>query len=255
VGINQQRLVSNALHIGRQAEGIRKTDVKPAEHHENSDMVDLSETSKKGREAGENTGIAGRQGAKETGADDKTDSTKNQKELLIEGEHKNPESAEKPMNGKASGQTTGTALIPTGEPALPPGVSIVNDHTGTGLPEEQPMYIMNAPGAASSGNPGTIPPGAQAPGGQAPPPGGSSTSYTDAATKAKEAQEDAQKAQSIYAEMASSRQKWLMQMWQIIQDTQTAIIQMMQEAALRRTKMMDTCAAKWAACLGGYDLK
>jgi hypothetical protein len=249
--------VTNAQHTGRQAEGVRKADIKPAgggheeaETHSHGDTISLSESANKGREAGVTTGMAGRQGAKETGAAEHTEDTH------IGEDNRGRETGEAKPKAKPA---EANAQVIQGEPVMPGEASGI---------AEQPMYIMGGPGAAPSeagapqvGAQAVPPGGAQPAGGQTPPPGGQtpppgaegpSNSYTDAAMKAKEAQEDAQKAQGIYAEMAASRQKWLMQMWQIIQDTQTTIMQMMQEAAIRRAKTMDAIAAKWAACLGGY---
>jgi len=244
IGVNHQTLVSNAQHVGRQTEGVRKADTKATgaqeeTRHTHEDSVDISESSRRGREAGETTGIAGRQGARETRTSEHAE------QAQVGGDLRGKEKPEaKPAQTQATPE----------EPIMPP--------TQGGI-AEQPMYIMGGPGAAPSDAGAAAvppaggqapPPGGAAPGAQAPPPGpeNSAPSMTDVAMKQKEAQEDMQKAQAIYAEMAASRQKWLMQMWQIIQDTQTAIMQMMQDAALRRAKTMDAIAAKWAACLGGY---
>ncbi|MCE1248758.1 MAG: hypothetical protein LWY06_19125 [Firmicutes bacterium] len=240
IGVSNQQLISNAQHVGRQTEGVRRADTKPAggneeSHAHQTDSVDISESTRRGREAGETTGMAGRQGARETRTSEHAE------QAQVGGDVRGREDAE-PKPAQTNAQATPE------EPVMPP--------TQGGI-AEQPMYIMGGPGAPGGDASQTAAPGAAAqgaPGGaqQTPPPGQEAPSMTDIAMKQKEAQEDMQKAQAIYAEMAASRQKWLAQMWQIIQDTQTAILTMMQDAAVRRAKMMDAAAAKWAACLGGY---
>ncbi|MFP4497435.1 MAG: hypothetical protein ACLFQV_04425, partial [Vulcanimicrobiota bacterium] len=85
--------------------------------------------------------------------------------------------------------------------------------------------------------------------GAAPPPAGQ---HTEAAQKQKAQQDDLLQARTIYMEMAAERQKWMAKMWQILQDTQNAIMNIMQEVSLRRAATQDALAAKWAATLGGY---
>lgn len=80
------------------------------------------------------------------------------------------------------------------------------------------------------------------------------TSYTEAANRAKAAQDDLQNARAIYVQMAADRQKWMMKMWEILRDLQTQIMEIMQSVALRRASTMDDIARKWGACLGDYKL-
>jgi hypothetical protein len=220
VNTNPQRLIANAQHIGKQTEVLKKKDVK------------TSECSKD-----------------EATHPDMDDS------VSLSDYHKKEAETESPQNkAKKAEQESQTSMKETGDIETQEGTESRAD-TGTiqgraetpadkSLHGEQSMYIMGGPGSPPPGSPHLPSPNEQP-----------SASFADTAAKTKESQEDMQKAQTIYAEMAASRQKWLMQMWQIVQDTQTAIMQMLQESALRKAKMMDTCAAKWAACLGGYDLK
>ncbi len=125
-----------------------------------------------------------------------------------------------------------------------------NPEPDTGIKEQDYSPISSLYGAIpDGGRNGQIQPDTDTPPGNNPP------SAADIAAKQKAVQDDMQQAQTIYIQMAAERQKWLMKMWEIIQDTQTKIMEIMEEAAIKRSKTMDTVAAKWAACLGGYDYK
>lgn len=82
-----------------------------------------------------------------------------------------------------------------------------------------------------------------------PPPGGSSA--TQAAQAAQAAQQDAEQAQSIYAQMAADRQKALMQMWKIFQDLQTSIFEILQDSISYRQQVMNRVCDKWSEVLRG----
>ena len=106
--------------------------------------------------------------------------------------------------------------------------------------------------------PGGMPPGGMPPGGMpfgAVPPGGvppmGARSATEAAQAAAQAQQDAQQAQTIYAQMAADRQKAMMQMWKIMQDLQTSIFQMMQDAMAYRQQVMNKFCDTWDQVLRG----
>ncbi len=126
---------------------------------------------------------------------------------------------------------------------------------GAGMEQNQAL-LAGLKGAAEGGAGGPEGPGQTPPGGGTPnnggPQGPSGTTYTEAAQKAKEMQDDLQQARTIYMQMAADRQKWMMKMWEILQDLQTSIMDIMQQVALRRAQTMDAIAAKWAAVLGGY---
>lgn len=74
---------------------------------------------------------------------------------------------------------------------------------------------------------------------------------TQAATAAQAAQNDAQSANTIWMQMAADRQKWMMQMWQIWQDTQTAIMQIIQQVALNRAQVEEKMMAAWDSLITG----
>lgn len=118
-----------------------------------------------------------------------------------------------------------------------------------GLPEKGPLAMSAEP-------PANTPPPANDPGAPPTEPPANTppmpTPASDAAQRAKQMQDDMQAAQTIYMQMAADRQKWLMEMWKIIQDTQTAIFQIIQSVVLQREKVSMECAEKWAAVLGGY---
>jgi len=141
----------------------------------------------------------------------------------------------------------------------------------SGLPEKGPLAMAAEPPAGGApatpppaADPATPPPATEpAPPGGAPPPGDPSqpapqpgpppaTPAADAAQKAKMQQDDLQAAQTIYMQMAADRQKWLMEMWKILQDTQTAIYNIVEAVILNREKVTMDIAEKWAAVLGGY---
>jgi hypothetical protein len=104
--------------------------------------------------------------------------------------------------------------------------------------------------------PGQIPPGGMLPGQVPPmPPGmvpgqqvpGSTTPYTDAATKQQTSQTDLQTARTIYAEMAAERKKWLARMWQIQQDCNTKIYEIIQQVLVNKATTIHNMAMKWDA--------
>jgi hypothetical protein len=70
--------------------------------------------------------------------------------------------------------------------------------------------------------------------------------------RSKAQQDDAQQANMFFQQMAADRQKWMMELWKIWQDTQTKIFEIMQSVVLNRAQVQDKMAEKWAAVLGGY---
>jgi hypothetical protein len=99
-----------------------------------------------------------------------------------------------------------------------------------------------APGSPSQSGDPTQPGAPTDPSQPAPAPSGPQTTW---ATQAQAAQSDAQNAATILQQMAADRQKAMMQIWKIWEDTQTAIFQMMQDTMANRQKVMDACSAAW----------
>ena len=72
-----------------------------------------------------------------------------------------------------------------------------------------------------------------------------------AAQKAKDTQDEANRANQIYTQMAADRQKQFMEMWKIMQDLNTEIMKMLQEAAAYRAKAAMAGAELWDAVIRG----
>lgn len=329
--IQAQRNLRNIQQIGGHAGSVRKRDLEGDKKSDRvaQDQVSLSEQSKRGRKAGETTGIAGRKGAEETKktgsrntdkAEVKTEEKKEtsqlgqektlkdyEKSLFAAGEKMSNEIKNLPPEKKeilaqieeevnqyaeSTEQTIGqkvdrSALFAQrvmnddrlkdqkslkdsasnylkvhGEYDKAFNQDLSNRIARAGGPVGMTPEMLSAMGGAPlPGGPGQAPPGEPGAPGQTPPgqqpgqPGApvSETPMTDAANKAKMAQDDMQQARSIYMQMAADRQKWMMKMWEILQDLQTQIMEIMQGVAMRRAAKMDAIAAKWAAVLGGYD--
>jgi hypothetical protein len=218
----------NAQHTGQASEGVSKKERDRLASAGDAEIVDNSsdsvQISTRGKKSAEHTGKMQRM-AKKSEASMMPESLTEQPSLdLLAGlPSKGPlaMAADQPQAGAPVPGTPnagGPGATPPSDPATPPPA-----------------------------DPGTPPPGNQpAP---APPP---STPASDAAQRAKVMQDDLQAAQSIYMQMAADRQKWLMEMWKILQDTQTAIFNIIQAVILNREKVAMDMAEKWAAVLGGY---
>jgi hypothetical protein len=117
----------------------------------------------------------------------------------------------------------------------------------------KPLFASEQPRTAAEGGapPPTTPPATTPPatGGSPTPP--SATPATDAANRAKSYQDDINQANTIYAQMAADRQKWYMQIWQIMQDTQTQIMSIIQQVLQRRAAVMDKICEDWDAVING----
>lgn len=108
--------------------------------------------------------------------------------------------------------------------------------------------------AGGSTPPPTTPPGGgevppTPPGGPAGPPPG--MSQADAARNWQQYQQDQQQVQQIWMQMAADRQKWMMEMWKIIQDTQTKMYEIMQSAILYKAQVADKVNQMWDQVIRG----
>ena len=253
--IGHQKLVRNATTVGAQRQVVKKRDMKGAKDQEevqsHHDSITLSDQAKRGEKAGETTGSTGRKGAKETRKDEASGKKKKsgeKKEVATEEKVETPQ--QQPEGIETGAEKPAEAGTPQAgaEPDMPPGIEQEAGFAPGTIP-------MNGQMPGGPGGPGNIPPGGPGGPGNVPPGGGempSSSPYTDAANQQKLRQDDLQGAQTIYTQMAADRQKWMMKMWEIIQDMQTKMMEIMQGVAVRRAQTMDNIAAKWAACLGGY---
>lgn len=223
--IGQEVLTRNMQQVGGQTLGVRRRELKadkPADEVSTEhDQVDLSQQAREGQKAGETTGIAGREGNAQTGKKSKTsDGKKAQAKEQVEELRKNVDEAKRD--------------IKAGKPETP---------------HEEAAAAQEAPGHQPPHGGGQTPPGAGHPGGP------SSNTSADTAHKQKEIEDDYQRAQTIYLQMAMDRQKWMAQMWKLMQDTQNEIMNIMQDVALRKAASMDKISRKWAACLGEYKFE
>lgn len=64
-------------------------------------------------------------------------------------------------------------------------------------------------------------------------------------------QDEANRANQIYMQMAADRQKAFMEMWRIMQDLNTEIMKILQEAAAYRAKVAMAGAEAWDAVIRG----
>ncbi len=226
-GLDPKVFEKNMMQVGRQQESLSKkeqdrlTSAKEAKENDvalqSQDRVDLT---RRGEKAAEQTG-------------------------LLPNLHT--------LKDKKAGKTTSPVIA---EPAKPP----VTSAPATETPEmSAPAGATPALGGPATETQGAAPPGAPpqdpgaptAPGGmpgQAP---GSANTATDAANRAKSIQDDLNNAQQIYMQMAANRQKWLMEIWKILQDTQTKIMEIMQQAAAYRAKVGQEMAEKWSEVIRG----
>ena len=81
--------------------------------------------------------------------------------------------------------------------------------------------------------------------------GGSSVGPEEAASRAKEAQDEANRANQIYMQMAADRQKAFMEMWKIMQDMNTEIMRILQDVTAYRAKVAMAAAEAWDAVIRG----
>ena len=233
--INHGKLVRNAVSVGAQRQVVKKREIKGEREQEeiqvHRDSITLTDQAKKGQKAGEATGETGRKGAKETGKDEASGrKKKSEKHLEVTTE-------EKIDTLKKQGEEI--------ESTIEPGAPANADGKAGALPGTASMSHKTTTGSETQGSPGNIPGN-----GEQPP----SSQYTEAANQQKLRQDDLQNAQTVYMQIAADRQKWMMKMWEIIQDTQTKMMEIMEGVALRRSQTMDSIATKWAACLGEYKL-
>lgn len=148
-----------------------------------------------------------------------------------------------------------TRTTPTYQPASPPsspsGASASSPweaaHPGT-LQEGLSPYVpgLPGPGAPSLGPEGGLPGSPGAPGFQPP-----AMSQADQAQRAQQLQQDQQEMQRLMMQMAADRQKWMMEMWKIMQDTQTKIYEIMQSAILFRAQAHDRIHQAWSQVIRG----
>lgn len=270
--IGRHKIVRNAHHVGAQRLGVRKKDIKSTKDEEDiktqRDSVSLSDQAKKGEKAGETTGMSGRKGKKheadekEAVADQKKADAGQKVEELEQKVGESQAKQDELSETETAGQPTENFEQPQpeksdGESSMPimPGVMDPGGPFPGGM--EPGVEFHGRPGTQAMGQgggvpPGGIPPGGQVPGGQTPQGASQPSSHTEAAMQQQTHQNDMQQSQTIFMQMAADRQKWMAKMWEILQDTQTQIMEIMQGVAVRRAASMDKMAAKWAAVLGGY---
>lgn len=111
-----------------------------------------------------------------------------------------------------------------------------------------------------------VPPSQGAPPQSPPPPGTGGTpdpaaggtepvgaSATDAANRAKAYQEDVNNAMSVWWQMKADQAKWWANVWKIMQDTQTEIFKIWQEAYANRQAMWNKVHDMWSKLIRGDD--
>lgn len=114
-------------------------------------------------------------------------------------------------------------------------------------PQDQ---VPTAPGTPSQKPPatGTQPPVTGSPSAE-PADGGAApvgtTSATDAANKAKAHQDDVNNAMSVWWQMKADQSKWWANVWKIMQDTQTEIFKIWQEAYANRVTVQNKVFEMW----------
>lgn len=122
-----------------------------------------------------------------------------------------------------------------------------------GTPDQGLSPYVPAGGAGGGSTPPPTPPGGgevpPSPGGPAGPPPG--TSQADAARNWQQYQQDQQQVQQIWMQMAADRQKWMMEMWKILQDTQTKIYEIMESAILYKAQTADKVNQMWSQVIRG----
>lgn len=122
-----------------------------------------------------------------------------------------------------------------------------------GTPEQGlSPYMPGGPGGpggpSGPGNPGG-PDGPGGPGGPGGPYGG--PSQADAARSYQQHQQEQEEVQKIFAQMMADRQKWMMEMWKIMQDTQTKIYEIMTSSLMYRQQVSDKMNALWSETMRG----
>lgn len=224
-GADRKTFEANAQQVGAQRDAIGKKDLgRTASAQEAADLAaenrsnDQVELTERGQAAGEQTGIAGN----------------------LASQARRLSAARTAM--EAGGIQPGD-VAPGETPATPQAQPVAEPNTEAPAPGTDPTQPAD-PNQPTNPNQPTDP---------SQPTDPAAGSRSEYATKAKAAQDDAQNANMIMQQMAADRQKWLMQLWKIWQDTQTAIFQMMQEVMLNRQKVQDALNDKWDAVLGGFS--
>ena len=228
-----QTLEKNVQHVGRQAEVISKKDLDKLASAKDTLLVhskirDQVSISQKAHKSAEHTGALGAEGLKTT----KKDKPAEARDREIEKARKEGVSARKAPEEAtlkekiAQAQNIKSQAKDLKARATPPTTLAGNIPPGGKLP----------PGAGVS-QPGALPP-----------PG---SSATDAANHFKAVNDDLQNAYTIYAQMAANRQKWMMKLWEILQDLQTSIFEIIQSVILRREQAMDSVHKAWVRAIRG----
>ncbi len=245
-GLSASDYTKNAQQVGAQRLLMARNEVPGEKKDGPSDVVDHVEIAKQhGVEAGVQTGLAQYMGKKESGVETEgeTPSTPySATDPKLAAEKQMPQQVPLFMSDLYGQDPSKCGGCPGGTPPVPPPGG---GPVGPGVPG----------GPGGPGVPGD-PGGPVAPGGAGPiaPPSGNptdSTNQSTAANMAQMAQNDAMQANEVYMQMAMARQKHMWKIFQMMQNLQTDIMQIISDAAAKRAATMDKIAAKWAKVLGG----
>jgi len=135
---------------------------------------------------------------------------------------------------------TGAAAGAAGEDELGKIFGAGGDRTQMDPETEKYLRMGQAGGPGGPGGPG---------GGN--PAVGGAGSKTEAATVFQQSQQDAQNAASILMELAAQRMKWQMEIWKIIQELQTSIMEIVQSVLINRAAAMDKIHNGWTSVIRG----
>ncbi|MCD6310294.1 MAG: hypothetical protein J7M18_06230 [Candidatus Eremiobacteraeota bacterium] len=222
----------NVQHVGRQAELIKKKEADQMasardtlELHDIFRERDHVDITKDGQKAAQHTGLL-----QDLARDKKAEKRQKALETKSLKEAKAKEEVSKLKDKLA--KVKESAKPPVGEAEPPAGKA------------------SSAKGAPSAGGKpsttGTFPVGGMSAAPLAP-----GQSATAAATQYKAVQDDIQGAQKIFVEMMAARQKWFMDIWKIISDLQTHILETVQSVLVNRSKAMNRIIQKWDEFIRG----
>ena len=123
----------------------------------------------------------------------------------------------------------------------------VADETGeTGATDE-----TGETGAADETGEAGGPDGPDDPKGPKGPKGPKHESEAEAAARMQKLQQEHQEAMKIFAQMMADRQKWLMQLFKIWQDTQTSIMEMVRDTMVNKANSFNSTYKAWTKAFRG----
>ena len=151
------------------------------------------------------------------------------------------------VRNRAANETDETGATDETGVADETGETGATDETGeTGAADE-----TGETGAADETGEAGGPDGPDDPKGPKGPKGPKHESEAEAAARMQKLQQEHQEAMKIFAQMMADRQKWLMQLFKIWQDTQTSIMEMVRDTMVNKANSFNSTYKAWTKAFRG----